>query len=114
MAILAALYPPEHPYHWLTIGAADDLRAAKLDDVKTFFQTYYRPRNASIAVAGHVDVTTAFTLVSDYFGEIEAGNEPPDVDYAPPPRRMSETRLRLEERVGPPRLYIAWHPPAPF
>ena len=28
MALAAALYPPDHPYHWLTIGAAEDLRAA--------------------------------------------------------------------------------------
>jgi zinc protease len=39
MALVAALYPPEHPYHWLTIGDAADLRAAALDDVKEFFQT---------------------------------------------------------------------------
>ena len=59
MAIVAALYPPDHPYHWLTIGDAADLRAAKLDDVKAFFQTYYRPRNASLALAGDVDTAQA-------------------------------------------------------
>jgi zinc protease len=114
MAVLGALYAPEHPYHWVTIGAAEDLRAAKLDEVKTFFQTYYRPRNASIAVAGHVDVTTAYTLVSDYFGEIEAGDEPPPVQFAAPPPRSSEQRLLLEDRIELPRVYIAWHSPALF
>src|SRR5918993_955837 len=114
MAILAALYPPEHPYHWLTIGAADDLRAAKLDDVKAFFQTYYRPRNASIAVAGHVDVTTAFSLVSDYFSEIESGDDPPAVEQTAPSPRTTETRLMLEDRVELPRVYMAWHSPALF
>ena len=113
MAVLSALYPPEHPYNWVTIGAAEDLRAAKLDDVKAFFQTYYRPRNASIAVAGHVDVTTAFSLISDYFGEIEAGEDPPPVDYATPPP-LAEAKLLLEDRVELPRLYIAWHSPALF
>ena len=114
MAILSALYSPEHPYHWLTIGSAADLRAAKLDDVKAFFQTYYRPRNASIAVAGHVDVTTAFTLVSDYFGELEGGDEPPPVEFKDLSPRTAETRLLLEDRVELPRLYLAWHSPALF
>ena len=114
MAVLAALYPAEHPYNWVTIGAAEDLRAAKLDDVKAFFQTYYRPRNASIAVAGHVDVTTAFSLVSDYFGEIEAGEDPPPVEYTVPSPPDGESRLLLEDRVELPRLYIAWHSPALF
>src|SRR4026208_830753 len=52
LGTLAALYPPDHPYHWMTIGAAEDIRAARLDDVRAFFQTYYRPRNASPAPAG--------------------------------------------------------------
>ena len=114
MAVLGALYPPEHPYHWLTIGAAEDLRAAKLDDVKSFFETYYRPRNASIAVAGHVDVTTAFSLVSDYFSEIDGGGDTPAVEYKPPPARTAETRLLLEDRVELPRIYMGWHSPAMF
>ena len=37
MATVAALYPSEHPYHWLTIGSADDLRATTLDEVRAFF-----------------------------------------------------------------------------
>jgi hypothetical protein len=36
MAISAALYPPDHPYHWLTIGAADDLEAMEFEDVRAF------------------------------------------------------------------------------
>ncbi len=48
MAIVAALYPPDHPYHWVTIGAAADISAARIDDVREFFRTYYRPRNASL------------------------------------------------------------------
>ncbi len=43
MAMMAALYPPDHPYHWLTIGEAADLRAAELADVRAFFQTLLPP-----------------------------------------------------------------------
>ena len=41
--LLAALYPPDHPYHWPTIGSMADLRAVTLDDVRAFFRTYYAP-----------------------------------------------------------------------
>ena len=51
MAMLAALFPPEHPYHWSTIGEVADLQAAKLDEVHQFFRRYYHPANASIALA---------------------------------------------------------------
>jgi zinc protease len=114
MALMAALYPADHPYHWLTIGAAEDLRAARLDDVKAFFQTYYRPQNASVAVAGDVDTTEVLVLVDDYFGEIEDGDEPPAFRATRPTPPSAEIRLLHEDRVELPRLYIAWHSPALF
>jgi len=36
MAMLAALFPPDHPYHWTTIGEVADLNAARLEDVRSF------------------------------------------------------------------------------
>src|SRR5262249_5439841 len=63
MAMLAALFPPDHPYHWATIGEIADLQAARLDDVHAFFQRYYHPANASIALAGDIDSETALALV---------------------------------------------------
>jgi zinc protease len=114
MAIVAALYPPDHPYHWLTIGDAADLRAAKLDDVKAFFQTYYRPRNASLALAGDVDTAQALELAERYFGDLESGSAPPPVQFTAPAPLTSEIRLMIEDRVELPRLYLAWHSPALF
>jgi zinc protease len=114
MALAAALYAPDHPYHWATIGSADDIRAARLDDVKAFFQTYYRPRNASLALAGDIDTDKVLGLATDYFGPLDSGTEPPPVVFSPPPAITSEVRLSLEDRVELPRLYIAWHSPALF
>ena len=49
------LYPPNHPYSWTTIGSMEDLDAAKLDDVKDWFRTYYGAANAVVVVAGDID-----------------------------------------------------------
>ena len=114
MALVGELYPPEHPYHWLTIGAAEDLRAARLEDVSAFFRTYYYPGNASLALAGDIDSADAFRLAEDYFGGLPSSPPPPMVEAAVPPRRVSETRLLLEDRVELPRLYLAWHSPPLF
>jgi zinc protease len=114
MATLSALYAPDHPYHWLTIGVPDDLRAAHLDDVRAFFQTYYRPRNASLALAGDIDTDRALALADHYFGEIESGDDPPPVEYTPATMPHGDVRLVLEDRVELPRIYIAWHSPALF
>jgi zinc protease len=112
--LMASLYEPDHPYSWMTIGAADDIRAARLEDVRAFFQTYYRPRNASLALAGDVDTGVAFELAAKYFGEIEAGDEPPPVAARQPAPITVERRLLLEDRVELPRLYICWHSPSLF
>src|SRR5579864_6594826 len=55
MAIVAALFPPDHPYHWTTIGEVADLNAVSLDEVHAFFKRYYHPANASLTLAGDID-----------------------------------------------------------
>jgi len=113
MAMVAALFPPDHPYHWTTIGEIADLRAAGLDEVRQFFSTYYHPGNASLALAGDFDPDAALELARTYFEELPAG---PSVLPVKPqtPELVDETRLLLEDRVELPRLYISWLTPAMF
>jgi zinc protease len=112
MAICAAMYPPDHPYHWMTIGAAEDLRAMRFEDVQAFFRTYYHPANASLVLAGDIAPDPGFDLAERYFGEVAPGPIPAQ------PRAAAdldaEHRLLLEDRVELPRLYLAWHSPPLF
>src|SRR5438034_1681814 len=103
MALLAALFPPDHPYHWTTIGEIADLEAVRLDEVQAFFRRYYHPANASIALAGDIDPDEALALVRAYFEEIPAG--PPVNPVRASAALDGETRLLLEDRVELPRLY---------
>ena len=80
--LLAAMYPPDHPYSWPTIGSMADMAAASRDDVADFFRRYYHPANASLCLAGDFDPATAKRLVAKYFGPIPAG---PKVDKLKPP-----------------------------
>jgi zinc protease len=113
MAIVAALYPSDHPYNWVTIGAPADLRAATLEDVHEFFRTYYHPANASLALAGDIDTDRALDLARRYFEEIPAGPAIPEVT-PPPVTPPGHVKLLLEDRVELPRVYLAWHAPALF
>jgi zinc protease len=112
MAISEALFPPEHPYHWLTIGSADDLRAMQLDDVREFFATYYHPANASLSLAGDISADEGFRLAESYFGDIPAGAKPAPVHAEA--SLAAGKRLLLEDRVELARVYLAWHSPAMF
>jgi zinc protease len=108
-----ALYPPDHPYHWPIIGWMADLDAATLDDVNSFFRTYYAPTNASLAVAGDVEADRVCELAEKYFGSIPPAARPPVVQTTPP-RLHRQSLLALEDEIHLPRLYFSWHSPAIF
>jgi zinc protease len=112
MAIVAALYPDVHPYHWMTIGDADDLRAMKLEDVHAFFRAHYHTGNASLALAGDIDTSHAFDLAQCYFGDLQGGPRSPRM--VRDARLDREVRHMFEDRVELPRVYMAWHSPAMF
>src|SRR5205814_8105065 len=84
MAMLAALFPPEHPYHWTTIGEVADLQAAGLDEVRQFFSTYYHPGNASLALAGDITPEDALELARSYFEDVPRGPVVSPVQTAAP------------------------------
>jgi zinc protease len=107
MAMLAALFPADHPYHWATIGEIDDLNRVKLDEVRQFFSTYYHPANASLALAGDIDPARALELARASFGDVAPGPVVPPVRL-PPASLSEETRLLMEDRVELPRVYVAW------
>lgn len=106
-----AMFPKGHPYSWPTIGSMADLSAASLDDVKEFFRMYYAPNNASISIAGDIDVAATKALVEKWFGEIPMGKPVPPQDRTLV-KLTEEKRIMFEDRVQLPRLYMAWHSPA--
>ena len=112
IALSSAMFPADHPYHWPTIGFIDDLKAATLDEVRSFFQTYYHPGNASLSLGGDLDTEEAFDLAEKYFGELPAGPKPKPV--AASASLKASAALLLEDRVELPRVYLSWHSPAMF
>ena len=107
------LYPPDHPYHWPTIGSMADLSAASYDDVVQFFRTYYVPGNASLVIAGDIDPVKARAAVEYWFSDIRSGAPVPG-QPVPVAHLSGEKRVVQEDRVELPRLYMVWNTPAEF
>lgn len=105
------LYPEGHPYHWPVIGYMADIESATLEEVRTFFRTYYTPNNAVLTLAGDFETGPALERIAAWFGEIPAGPPIPPVRL-PPPRPEGELRAVLPDDVRLPRLYIAFDVPA--
>lgn len=79
--IRSNLYPKDHPYNWTVIGSLPDLQAATLEDVKEFYNMYYGANNATLVIAGDIDIKETKTKVERWFGEIRKG---PDVKAMKP------------------------------
>ncbi|HTI37400.1 MAG TPA: pitrilysin family protein [Vicinamibacterales bacterium] len=100
-------------YKHSTIGSMEDLNAATVDDVATFFKTYYAPNNAILSIVGDVDTKKAMVLVQKYFGVIATQPQPkrPNLTEAP---HTAERRSTIQDPLARlARVDIAWIvPPA--
>jgi predicted Zn-dependent peptidase len=102
-----ALYPPGHPYSWLTIGVMEDVEAATRDDVEAFFRRYYVPSNASLCLVGDIDEDRALALAERYFGPL-AGGAQAIRPWATADRPAGDIEIALRDRVELDRVYLVW------
>ena len=63
----------QHNYRWVPIGSMDDLNAATLEEFMAFYKKYYVPNNATLSIAGDIDVEETKRYINKYFGDIPAG-----------------------------------------
>ncbi|MGC2404727.1 MAG: pitrilysin family protein [Acidobacteriaceae bacterium] len=107
------LFPKSHPYYGNVIGSHADIEAARLNDIRDFFQHYYIPNNASIAIAGDFDRTSVKSLVEKYFAPIPRGPDAEKPAVVTPPIE-SERRGTITDTVQLPRVSVAWLTPEAF
>ena len=86
----------------------EDLFNATVEDVKEFHQTFYRPNNATLVIAGDIDTEEALALADKYFGEIPGGESMQDMD--PMPFTLDHTKKLYHEDnfATTPLLTMAW------
>ena len=111
--MFGALFPESHPYHHPTIGSMEDLDAASLEDVSSFFRLHYAPNNAVITIVGDVEPARVRAWVERYFGGIPANpNLPVKLpDLSLPATLGGEIREIVPDRVPLPRLFWGFRAP---
>jgi predicted Zn-dependent peptidase len=62
-----------HPYNWVPIGSMEHLDAAQEEDYVNFYKNYYVPSNATLSIAGDIDVAQTKKLIDSYFASIPKG-----------------------------------------
>ncbi|NOY26034.1 MAG: insulinase family protein [Oligoflexia bacterium] len=101
------LFPAPHPYNGVVIGSHHDLEAATLDDVKSFFSTYYAPNNATLVIVGDIDADATMALVHKYYDDIPRHADKPVLDVKTEPI-TSQRRESLTDHVQLPKVYLGW------
>ncbi len=92
-------------------GDLSDIEAAKLPEVKKFFDTYYAPNNAVLAIVGDFDPAEAKRFVEKYFGPIKASQLPPQPDLTEP-RQEKEKQVNRKDPLAPrPAIAVGYHMP---
>jgi predicted Zn-dependent peptidase len=95
-----------------SIGSTEDLDAANVGDVQSFFDTYYAPNNAVLAIAGDIDGAQAESLVRKYFNSIPRQKAPPPVDVTEPAEVVRRSAVADDAHAEMPAIAIAWKIPA--
>jgi predicted Zn-dependent peptidase len=113
LAMLNALFPEGHPYHGAVIGSMADLSAATLDDVTDFFRQYYAPSNATLCLAGDLDLAQAKALIQRYFVTLPDRQRPAGklVPYAALPKAE---RLVIREPVTLAQISFGYRSPPAY
>jgi zinc protease len=97
-----------HPYQFTVIGWPSDIESWRMEDLQSFFKTYYAPNNATMVIAGAVKPSEVFALAEKYFGSIPA-QPPPEPVRTKEPEQQGEKRVLVRRMGQAPLLQVAYH-----
>src|SRR5690606_5947335 len=101
-----------HPYRWITIGSLDHLNEATLDEFIDFYKTFYVPQNATLSIAGDINIDETKKLIDLYFKDIPRGSrEIPRPTVVEPPQQQ-EIRDVIYDNIQLPAVFQGYHIPA--
>src|SRR5690606_27703322 len=92
-------------------GDLAHLEAATLEDVASFFETYYAPSNAALVVVGDFDVAQARAFIEKYFAHLPKKPEPTLPDLSEPRQTEEKRASRKDPLATRPALGFAYHVP---
>lgn len=92
-------------------GDLEDLDAANLEDVASFFKTYYSPNNAALSVVGDFDTEETKAWIQKYFGDIPSAELPPQPDITEPKQEKEKEFVKNDSLANKPAIALAYHMP---
>jgi zinc protease len=101
-----------HPYKRPGIGNLDELNAATIDDLSSFYKLYYRPDNAYLIVVGNFNQAQFDAWTNKYFGRIKQNKSAiPRVTVTEPDRTQEKRYMETAPNVPFPAVAITYLAP---
>lgn len=102
-----------HPYRWTPGGSPEYINQAKMEEFMEFYKTFYVPENATLSIAGDIDIKKAKEWITKYFGDIAKGTKaitrPKEVE----PKQTAEIRDTIyDPNIQLPAVIMGYHVPA--
>jgi len=107
---LSAIAFLAHPYRSPTVGWMEDIRRLSVEELRTFYRTYYVPNNALVVAAGDFKAADLLEKMRHQFGPIARGAEPPPVE-AVEPRQNGERRVTVRKEAQVPLVFVGYQVP---
>jgi len=101
-------YPNAHNFY----GEFKDLDAAKIGDVQTFYEQYYSPNNAVLAIVGDVNPEEIFAKAEKYFAAIPSRPSPPKAKLDEAPQTAERRATQKDKLANIPALAVGYRMPA--
>jgi predicted Zn-dependent peptidase len=92
-------------------GDLEDLDNANLEDVASFFKTYYAPNNAALSIVGDFETADAKKWIEKYFGNIPSAELPPQPDISEPIQDAEKEFIKNDSLANKPAIALAYHMP---
>jgi predicted Zn-dependent peptidase len=98
-----------HPYGRSLIGTNEEIASYSKSAALAFFERYYQPNRAVLALVGDVDVERDLPIIEKYFGDIPSTPDlRPRIPTEPP--QPAERRVTVEYDAEP-QIMIGYHKP---
>ena len=101
-----------HPYRWATIGSMDHLDAATLEEFRAFNEKFYVPNNATLVVAGDIEIEKTKKMIKDYFGPIKKGDPVVKQQFVEEPITQPIEATYHDPNIQIPAIVLAWRTPS--
>ncbi|WP_202923655.1 M16 family metallopeptidase [Pontibacter fetidus] len=102
----------EHPYKITPIGTFADLNNAKIEEFRDFYKTFYVPNNATLSIAGDINIDDTRKMIEQYFGSIPKGTKAIPRPTIKEPKQTEERRKIVYDNIQLPAVIQAYHIPA--